>query len=196
VGVVQTVESFSFKSNGIGNVRGLTKWVHGLSTISGLLSLAEGKSRCNSVSEVGFSLSLEAAGDSSTVVLEAASEGSEETSSFLVGLLEEHAVIVALDLHGCDLLLLLLHHGLLLEKRLLLLDQHGLFNDLNVFSLLVGIGLTDVVCSKALGSVAGHLVGFENASSGGALQESGRSLHSAGRALVENSRGSLRLIYS
>jgi len=35
VGVVQTVKSFSFESNGIGDVRSLTKWVHGL-TVAGL----------------------------------------------------------------------------------------------------------------------------------------------------------------
>jgi hypothetical protein len=163
VGVVKTVESFSFKSNWIGNVGSLTKWVHGLTVActlvsSTLVSSTERETRGNCVSEVSFSLSLETAGDSSTVVLQAAGEGSEEAAGFLMGLLEQHAVIVALDLHRGDLLLLL--HGLLLEKGLLL-DIHGLFNDLNIFSLLLnglgcGIGCADVVCFKALRSVAGH----------------------------------------
>jgi len=81
------------------------------------------------------------------VVLQAAGEGSEETSSFLVGLLKQHAIIVALNLdwHSSLLLLLLLHHGLLLmNDGLLLLDidgLHGLLDDLDIFSLLLIVRL-------------------------------------------------------
>jgi len=188
VGVVETMKSFSFESNGIGNVGSLAKWVQGLSLSVSTLSTSEGETSSNGVSEVGFSLSLEASSGASSVVLEGSGERSEEASSFLVGLLEEHAVIVALDLNWGHVLLLLLH-GLLLEKGLLLLlDVDGLFNNLHVFGLLLnglgcGISGTDILGSEALSSVAG-LRSLEETSSGGAtLHHSGGSLESAGRSL-------------
>lgn len=157
----ETVESLSFKSSGIGKVGHLTKWGHGLLSITWVSSTETGG---NCVGHVCFSLSLEAGCGASTVVLEAAGEGSEETSSFLVGLLKQHAVIVALDLHWLSsLLLLLLHHGLLMNDGLLLLHIYGLdglLDILNMFSLLLivrsrgGISSANVV--QALRVVGRH----------------------------------------
>ena len=76
------------------------------------------------------------------MVLQTSGEGSEEASSFLVGLLEEHAVIIALHLDGGGSLLLhgLLLHLLLLHNWLLLLHIYSLhwywlLDDLDVFSV-------------------------------------------------------------
>lgn len=65
------------------------------------------------------------------MVGEATSEGSEEAASFLMGLLKEHTVVISLDLDWLSILLLLAHHGLLLDQMLLL--HHGLLlDDFNV----------------------------------------------------------------
>lgn len=74
-------------------------------------------------------MSLETTGGASTPVGEAAGEGSEETSSFLVGLFEHHAIIVALHLDGLGVVavrkLLLLHWHLLHLLHWLLLNIGG-----------------------------------------------------------------------
>jgi len=73
---------------------------------------------------------LETSGGSSTPVGEGAGEGSEETSSFLVGLLKHHAIIVALHLDGL---------GVVAVRKLLLLHGH-LLNLLNWLLLNIGGG--------------------------------------------------------
>lgn len=62
------------------------------------------------------------------MVGEATSEGSEETSSFLVRLFKKHTIIVSLDLNWSGIVLLL---EVLLLKHWLLLDDLSVLSSLS-----------------------------------------------------------------
>lgn len=109
-------DPFGFKSYRVGKVRSIQEWVCSHAGAWENTSLVSSwDSRGDGVSEVSFSLSLETSGGAVAPVGKAAGEGSEETSSFLVGLLKHHAVIVALNLNWL---------GIVAVGKLLLLDWH------------------------------------------------------------------------
>lgn len=131
--VVESLNSLTFKSNWISKIGSVEQWVVNETSLTVVTSgSSEWHLRSNSVSEVGFALSLETVGGTSSVVGEATSEGSEEAASFLVGLLKKHTIIIALYLNWSSILLLLGLHGLLLDE-LLLLYNGLLLNDFSVF---------------------------------------------------------------
>jgi len=135
----KTSDSLALKSNGVGKVRGVQKWVSTESSAFTIALMTSSKLGSNSVGHVSFALSLETASVSVAPVGEASGEGSEETAGFLVRLFKDHAIIISLDLDWSSSLDLLL----LLEDWLLnLLDLLNV-DSLNWADLLVASVLYD-----------------------------------------------------